>query len=419
MVIFPQCPHFRHLTDNHPKCQSCIFGVGKTGCSDNTCDFCAAWTDDMWDIEEESGDRSAKCRKSRSKKKASVSSIVEMLGGALPSAHDVESTTVSSQPLSPAHSRTSGMPGRERSPDERSPDSGTGRKRARSPESPRHGPDRSRERRVKVGLSDERRHSPRPSPSGLESSHRHHSPLGQSNGCHGAGMERTSSPRALDMGSFPPAESPLDYDDSGLQKYPLSYASYSEWAKGFSGTDGPYSDEGEDDMSSRHPSQDRQTALAGASARDLQSLSAGRSAQKIVTDGASRDAAYQKPAVSSVRVEDSLPNNDRTRQDEEHPVAPPPVESNHFSQDGQGFAMPAYESVLTSRSGMTEVEALSREGTALQPGTIYVDTEGRCYYGDTHSTIREVPPVFPATLPQVPVPSVTLLREASSFGRGP
>ena len=126
----------------------------------------------MWDIEEESRERSAKHRKSRSKKKASVSSIVEMLGGALPSAHGVESTTVSSQPLSPAHSRTSGMSGRERSPCERSPDRGTGRKRARSPESPRHGLDGSGECRAKVGLSDERRHWPRPSLSGLESSHR-------------------------------------------------------------------------------------------------------------------------------------------------------------------------------------------------------------------------------------------------------
>ena len=218
VVIFPQCPHFTRLTDNHPKCQSCIFGVGKTGCScNNTCDFCAAWTDDMWDIEEESRERSAKRRKSRSKKKASVSSIVEMLGGALPSAHDVESTTVSSQPLSPAHSHSSGMSGREHSPGERSFDSRTGIKRARSPESPRHGPDRSGECRAKVGLSDERRHSPRPSPSGLESSHRDCLPLGQTNGCHEAGMQRTCSPRARDMGGSPPAESPLDYDDSGLR----------------------------------------------------------------------------------------------------------------------------------------------------------------------------------------------------------
>ena len=166
-------------------------------------------------------------------------------------------------------------------------------------------------------------------------------------------------------------------------------------------------------MSSRHPSQDMQTALAGASAWDLQSLPAGRSAQKTVTDGASRDAAYQKPAVSFVRVEDSLPNNDRTRQDEERPVAQPPVDSNHSSQDGKGLALPAYESVLTAQLGMTEVEAVSRKGTAMQPGTICVDTEGRCYYGDTHSTIREVPPVFPATLPQVPFPSV---RPAASAG---
>ena len=80
MVIFPQCPHLRHLTDNHPKCQSCTFGVSKTTCSrNNTCDFCAAWTDDMWDIEEESRERSAKRRKSRSKKKVSVSSFVEVL----------------------------------------------------------------------------------------------------------------------------------------------------------------------------------------------------------------------------------------------------------------------------------------------------------------------------------------------------
>ena len=155
-----------------------------------------------WDIEEESRESSAKRRKSRSKRKASVSSIVEILGGALPSAHDVESTTVSSQPLSPAHSHTSGMSGKERSPCERSPDSRTGRKRARSPESPRHGPDGSGERRAKVGLSDERRHSPRPSPSGLESSHRAPSPLGQMNGHHEAGMERTSSPRARGMRGF-------------------------------------------------------------------------------------------------------------------------------------------------------------------------------------------------------------------------
>ena len=402
-----QCPHFRRLTDNHPKCQSCIFGVGKTGCSrNNTCDFCVAWTDDMWDIEEESRERSAKRRKSRSKKKASVSSIVEMLGGALHSAHDVESTTVSSQPLSPAHSRTNGVSGRERSPCERSPGNGTGRKLARSPESPRHRPDGSGERRAKVGLSDERRHSPRPSPSGLESSHRDRSPLGQTNGRHEAGMESTSSPRARDLGGFPPADSPLGYDDSGLQEDPLSYASYAECAKGFSGTDGPYPDEGEDNMSSRHPSQDTQTAPAGESARDLQSFSAGRSAQKTVADGASRDTSCQKPAVSFVRVEDSLPNNDRTRQDEERPVAQPHVESNHSGQEGQGLALPAFESVLTARSGMTEVEALSRQGTALQPGTIYVETEGRCYYGDPHSTNWEVPPVFPATLPQVPVPSV-------------
>ena len=171
--------------------------------------------------------------------------------------------------------------------------------------------------------------------------------------------------------------------------------------------------EGEDDMSSRHPSQDTQTAPAGASARDLQSPPAGRSAQKTVADGASRDASYQKPAVSFVTVEDSLPNNDRTRQDEERLVAQPPVESNHSSQDGQGLALPACESVLTAQSGMTEVEALSRKGTGLQPGTIYVDMEGRCYFGDTHSTIREVPTVFPATLPQIPIPSV---RPAASAG---
>ena len=86
--------------------------------------------------------------------------------------------------------------------------------------------------------------------------------------------------------------------------------------------------------------------------------------------------AYQTPAVSFVTVEDSLPNNDRTRQDEECPVAQPPVESNHSSQDAQGLALPAHESVLTARLGMTDVEALSCKGTALQPGTIYVDTEG-------------------------------------------
>ena len=63
--------------------------------------------------------------------------------------------------------------------------------------------------------------------------------------------------------------------------------------------------------------------------------------------------------------------------------------------------------------GQTEVEALSRKGTTLQPGVIYFDTEGQYYYGDAHSNIREVPPVLPGTLPQVPVPSV---RPAASAG---
>ena len=44
------------------------------------------------------------------------------------------------------------------------------------------------------------------------------------------------------------------------------------------------------------------------------------------------------------------PNNYRTGKNEERPVAQPPVESNHSSQDGQGLILPAYESVLTTRS---------------------------------------------------------------------
>ena len=52
LVFFPECPHFMHLSDNHPKCQLCPKAGRPPGCLwGRRCDLCLDCTDDQCDEE--------------------------------------------------------------------------------------------------------------------------------------------------------------------------------------------------------------------------------------------------------------------------------------------------------------------------------------------------------------------------------
>ena len=71
--MFPECSHFRRVSDNYPECQ-CLSGGAPGFMGLLCCHYCADWTVDMWDAVGAAQQAAVK-RKSRKRVRKSASSV--------------------------------------------------------------------------------------------------------------------------------------------------------------------------------------------------------------------------------------------------------------------------------------------------------------------------------------------------------